>query len=372
MECSPASWTITLAARAIPYTSTKPTDCCSPVNSGVQLTWMDAKVGSEVITPRIGKPVEVNALWYNALRTMARFAFALDKPTWDYNRMAERAQAGFARFWNAQKNCCFDVLDGPGGRRLPGGQRREPSGPTRYSRCRWPRARSAPTSVPLLWRFACVGCSLRMACARSIQLTRNITGTIEARLRNATPGAYHQGPCGRGCWVPSVLATHLARPSGPASRPNVYRAHGASCVFFAQALGTANEICEGDPPFPPCGAISQAWSVAEVLRAWHACYEADRAAKRSLATLPEVTAWIFARANSTELRDENFLSFRQRHKKEIYTCMPGSGTSFRVDRLQRKFLTQDFGCAAGVAHIALDLLDALSKTSEEAGQGAIT
>ena len=52
--------------------------------------------------------------------------------------------------------------------------------------------------------------------------------------------------------------------------------------------------------------------------------------------------------------------------------MPGSGTSFRVDRLQRKLLTQDFGCAAGVAHIALDLLDALSKTCEEAGQGAIT
>ena len=47
---------------------------------GVQLTWMDAKVGDRVITPRIGKPVEVNALWYNALRTMARFAFALNKP----------------------------------------------------------------------------------------------------------------------------------------------------------------------------------------------------------------------------------------------------------------------------------------------------
>src|SRR6202041_91338 len=88
---------------------------------GMQLTWMDAKVGDRIITPRIGKPVEVNALWYNALRTMARFAFALDKPTWDYNRMAERAQAGFARFWNVQKNCCFDVLDGPGGYDGPGG-----------------------------------------------------------------------------------------------------------------------------------------------------------------------------------------------------------------------------------------------------------
>ena len=82
---------------------------------GTQLTWMDAKVGGQAITPRIGKPIEVNALWYNALRTMARFAFMLDKPTWEYNRLAERALAGFARFWNANARCCFDVLDGPGG-----------------------------------------------------------------------------------------------------------------------------------------------------------------------------------------------------------------------------------------------------------------
>ncbi len=82
---------------------------------GIQLTWMDAKVGSQVITPRIGKPIEVNALWYNALRTMARFAFMLDKPTWEYNRLAERTLAGFTRFWNAKAQCCFDVLDAPGG-----------------------------------------------------------------------------------------------------------------------------------------------------------------------------------------------------------------------------------------------------------------
>ena len=80
---------------------------------GLQLTWMDAKVGDQVITPRIGKPVEVNALWYNALRTMARFAFELNKPPQDYIHLAERVEKSFARFWNAEAGCCFDVFDGP-------------------------------------------------------------------------------------------------------------------------------------------------------------------------------------------------------------------------------------------------------------------
>ncbi|MGD8998437.1 MAG: amylo-alpha-1,6-glucosidase, partial [Anaerolineae bacterium] len=82
---------------------------------GVQLTWMDAKIGEWVVTPRIGKPVEINALWYNALRIMAHFARRLGKPPDGYQKMAERACAGFARFWNEALGCCYDVLDGPEG-----------------------------------------------------------------------------------------------------------------------------------------------------------------------------------------------------------------------------------------------------------------
>ena len=87
---------------------------------GTQVTWMDAKLGDRVFTPRIGKPVEVNALWFNALQAMARFAAELGKPADEYARLAERVKTSFWRFWNAEKDCCFDVIDVPG---VPGGLR---------------------------------------------------------------------------------------------------------------------------------------------------------------------------------------------------------------------------------------------------------
>jgi predicted glycogen debranching enzyme len=87
---------------------------------GVQLTWMDAKVDDWVVTPRIpasarAKPVEVNALWYNALCIMAGFAGLLGEPPTRYGVLAEKARAGFARFWNEETGYLYDVLDGPDG-----------------------------------------------------------------------------------------------------------------------------------------------------------------------------------------------------------------------------------------------------------------
>ncbi len=139
--------------------------------AGVALTWMDAKVGGVPVTPRIGKPVEINALWYNALRTMARFAVALNKSPNVYAQLAEKSHVGFARFWNAQANCCFDVLDTPAGndatlrpesdfRRVPAGEslargaarrRREflRAASTNASRPALPRPRRSPLSSRL-------------------------------------------------------------------------------------------------------------------------------------------------------------------------------------------------------------------------------
>src|SRR5438034_1379684 len=82
---------------------------------GVQLTWMDAKVGDWVVTPRIGKPVEINALWYNALVAMAGFARRLRRPAEELDTQAARVATGFERFWNRHDGWCFDVLDGPDG-----------------------------------------------------------------------------------------------------------------------------------------------------------------------------------------------------------------------------------------------------------------
>ena len=85
---------------------------------GVQLTWMDAQVGDWVVTPRIGKPVEINALWYNALVAHGRPSPARSGvPADRWDALAARAGAGFARFWNAQAGYCYDVIDGPAGRR---------------------------------------------------------------------------------------------------------------------------------------------------------------------------------------------------------------------------------------------------------------
>ncbi|MGC9334713.1 MAG: amylo-alpha-1,6-glucosidase, partial [Anaerolineae bacterium] len=82
---------------------------------GVQLTWMDAKVGDWVVTPRRGKAVEINALWYNALRVMADFAWLLDDAAGQYEVLAAKVQASFGRFWNDAVGYCYDVVDGPDG-----------------------------------------------------------------------------------------------------------------------------------------------------------------------------------------------------------------------------------------------------------------
>ena len=74
--------------------------CSRPALAGVQLTWMDAKVGDWVVTPRIGKPVEINALWYNALRVMSAFAARLGEPD-SFSAPAEAAKRSFARFVRA-------------------------------------------------------------------------------------------------------------------------------------------------------------------------------------------------------------------------------------------------------------------------------
>jgi predicted glycogen debranching enzyme len=76
---------------------------------------MDVKIGDWVVTPRIGKPVEVNALWYNALLTMAQLARVLSKPSREYKERAEQVRAGFQQFWNESADCCFDVIEGPDG-----------------------------------------------------------------------------------------------------------------------------------------------------------------------------------------------------------------------------------------------------------------
>ena len=238
--------------------------------SGIQLTWMDAKVGSQVMTPRIGKPIEVNALWYNALRTMARFAFILDRPTWEYNRLAERVLAGFARFWNANAHCCFDVLDGPDG------------GHDDAIRPNQIFAVSLPESpLAVEQRTAVVEICLRRLTTpyglRTLDPADPRYIGFYGGPQSRRDAAYHQGTVWAWLMGPFVLA-HL----------RVYQDSRLAFTFLkplahhllARGLGTVSEVFDGEPPFVPCGAIAQAWSVAEILRAWRACHSAAFEGKR--------------------------------------------------------------------------------------------
>jgi glycogen debranching enzyme len=234
-----------------------------------QLTWMDARVNGQAMTPRIGKPVEVNALWYNALRSMSRFSFALDKPTAKYVSMAERVQKTFARFWNGDAGFCYDVVDGP-------------SGNDASLRPNQILAVSLPES-PLTeeQRRAVVDvCAQRLITPRGLRTL----DSADPRYHGTYSGppsqrdaAYHQGTVWAWLLGPFVLA-HL----------RVYRNATLALSFLepisrnllAYGVGSVGEIFEGDAPFKSCGAIAQAWSVGEVLRAWHACHDAGLPARK--------------------------------------------------------------------------------------------
>ncbi len=226
---------------------------------GVQLTWMDAKVGDWVVTPRIGKPVEVNALWYNALHSMAKFANALGKDAAAYASMAERVREGFQRFWSDSARCCFDVIDGPDGSDSS-------LRPNQIFAVSLPESPVSPEQqravVDTCARHLLTSHGLRSLSPRSPQYRGHYGGS--PRERDAS---YHQGTVWGWLLGPFALA-HLRvykdaelAMSFLSSMADQLRIHG---------LGTLSEIFDGDAPFAPRGCIAQAWTVAEVLRAWTA------------------------------------------------------------------------------------------------------
>ncbi len=227
---------------------------------GVQLTWMDAKVGDWVVTPRIGKPIEVNALWYNALQTMAALAPLVGKNSAPFAEMAAKTKSSFAKFWNEERGYCYDVIDAPG------------LGNDAALRPNQIFAVSLPNSSLSADRQKAVV----DICARHLLTSHGLRS-----LAQAEPGywghyggnpterdaAYHQGTVW-GWLIGPFVDAHL----------RVYKDRKAAMSFLeplgmqieSHGLGTLSEIFDGDTPFSPHGCIAQAWTVAEVLRAWHA------------------------------------------------------------------------------------------------------
>lgn len=226
---------------------------------GVQLTWMDAKVGDWVVTPRTGKPIEVNALWYNALRIMAQFARQIGKPHREYDAMGDRTAIRFSRFWNEQAGYCYDVLDGPDGDDAS----LRPNQIFAVSLPESPLTTTQQKSVVDV-------CAHALLTSYGLRSLSPDDPAYQGHYRGSPlqrDGAYHQGTVWGWLLGPFALA-HL-RVYGNPTRAREFlepmRHH-----LYAHGLGTLSEIFDGDAPMRPAGCFAQAWTVAEILRAWFA------------------------------------------------------------------------------------------------------
>ena len=224
---------------------------------GVQLTWMDAKVADWVVTPRAGKPVEIGALWYNALERMASLAACIDEPD-VYSAIAERTRAGFDRFWNDAAGCCFDVIDGPSGNdpSIRPNQLFAVSLPHSPLQAGRQRAIVEKCAAELL-----TSSGLRTLAPSDPRFTPHYGGSQHDR-----DAAYHQGTVWP--WLLGSFAVAHARVFGDPPLARSFLTPLAEQLTDA-GLGTIGEIADAVAPFQPRGAIAQAWSVAETLRAWN-------------------------------------------------------------------------------------------------------
>jgi predicted glycogen debranching enzyme len=225
--------------------------------SGVQLTWMDAKVGDWVVTPRIGKPVEINALWYNALCILAAFATELDQNPQEYTSLANQVAASFQRFWIKNRGYCYDVLDGPDGN--------DPS-----LRPNQLLAVSLPYN-PLTkdqQRQLVDACQSRLLTSyglRSLDPTNPDYVGLYGGNQRQRDAAYHQGTVWGwliGPYLEACLKVNSQPEHAAAALQPLFR------HLTEHAVGSLSEIFEGAPPHTPRGCFAQAWSVAEVLRIW--------------------------------------------------------------------------------------------------------
>lgn len=227
---------------------------------GVQLTWMDAKVGDWVVTPRIGKPVEINALWYNALKTMARLAPTAGKSAEPFQKMAEVVKKNFTKFWNSGADCCYDVIADP---RIGNDASLRPNQIFAVSLPESPLSPEQQKAVVDI-------CSRRLLTSHGLRSLAQGEPGYQGHYGGGPrerDGAYHQGTVWGWLLGPFVLA-HLRVYGDRKQARSFLEPLGAQISSYG--LGTLGEIFDGDAPFAPQGCIAQAWTVAEVLRAWRA------------------------------------------------------------------------------------------------------
>jgi len=226
-----------------------------------QLTWMDAKIGPDVITPRHGKAVEVNALWHSAHRIMGERCASFDLAlAGHYRFQADLIASAFVRaFWNAPARCLYDCV-----------REGQPDASVRPNQI---MAVSLPHSPLAAEQQACVldavtdklltPFGLRTLSPDDPRYAGHCSGSPQERDR-----AYHQGTVW--AWTMGPYVEALLKVRGTAA-DTLARADGVLRAFDdhirAAGLGYISEIFDGQPPHYPRGCIAQAWSVGEVLRA---------------------------------------------------------------------------------------------------------
>lgn len=225
---------------------------------GVQLTWMDARVGNQVVTPRIGKPVEVQALWLNALAAGAR-----RDARWQ--ALDDRGLESFAaRFWNPDRGCLYDVVDvdherGRADASLRPNQILAVGGLPRPIVDGGRAARIVSiVEAHLLTRMG-----LRSLAPGEPGYAPRYEGDVDSRDR-----AYHQGTVWPWLLGPFVEAWLRVRGDTPQGRAEA-RARFLDPLLAhldEAGLGHVSEIADAEPPFTPRGCPFQAWSVGEALR----------------------------------------------------------------------------------------------------------
>jgi predicted glycogen debranching enzyme len=228
---------------------------------GVQLTWMDAKVNDQVVTPRHGKAVEINALWYCALGYMESWAVRLSKDALEYGQMRSKVGENFAaRFWYEDGGYLYDVVDvdGVAGKNDPSLRPNQlfAASLTR-SLLSEEQTRSMFSKVT---EHLLTPVGLRTLSPHDAAYRNHFNGNREER-----DGAYHQGTV----WpwlIGSYIDVHLRLHHDvaallPLLQPLIHH-------LWDFCLGTICEVTEPEPPFASAGCYAQAWSVAELLRAW--------------------------------------------------------------------------------------------------------
>ncbi|MBS1793123.1 MAG: glycogen debranching enzyme family protein [Acidobacteria bacterium] len=228
---------------------------------GVQLTWMDAKIGDWVVTPRTGKPVEIQALWYNALKVMADFAlrFGDEQDRQRYESMAEQARQSFNEiFWNDAEDCLFDVVTDDGS---DGAVR-----PNQIFAVSLPHSMlsigQAQKIVEKVERELLTPVGLRSLSPKDKDYRSIYTGSPFDR-----DSAYHQGTVWGWLIGAFIDAYRRVYPNGhqTENRVNAILA-GFEKHLYEAGLGQISEIFDAAAPHSPRGCMAQAWSVAEVLR----------------------------------------------------------------------------------------------------------